>query len=695
MKFLTILFKRFWPLLFWGWSLFVFSRYFSFHNLFDFSFLTELGPDARQANFSNLFINLSGLARAIVLGGLVSLVLWRVGRRFFNWLGLSIDSFALRFCFETALGILCLNGLWMGLGLNGLWFKPLVVVLGSALPLWALADIWREGVHGNPRFSFKMPHGSFLYIALLVTAFLGLNLAQVLLPETYFDGLVYHLSALQFWDFHHGITDIPGNLYDHFPLGAELYLWNGFFLGGTQAAKFLNLFVFVLTALTAGAWAAEEGSLAAGGLTTASILFLPLLSTTTWAVQNDVFVAFFLLLFVYALTRAVKDQKTPWFIAAGLMGGMAWSAKYTALLGLVAAIGVAALLSPRGWLRANLGRWTLMRILIPSLLMPWLIKNYVFTGNPFYPYLSHWIGGQSLPPDNLSALMFDHETPWVMNHSIGDWLAQVFAGDLNKTAAPLVLAFVPFLFSRHSWKGSSLYLWLIGWVYLLLGFAVSHQLRLVMPAVVMLIAAMGFSLGQRTLGKARVWAWVVLAFGVLSFVSLARVGVTYYHVGDMVFGVKTEKEYLATTPQTQSYYALTAASQVLTPTNDRLLIVGDARTLYYPRDFYPNSVFDRQLLVELAQTEKDARGIRHRLQELGIDDLVVSGEEGQRLAAQNTAYYPLSVSEWARLDDLIQRWTDPAFVAGHEAIYRLRQTALTRQKPIPDLLLLMKTPKLN
>ncbi len=650
-----------------------------------------MAQDARQASLTKLFTNLFGLTQTLILGGLVCLVLWRVGYRLFQWLGLTIDSFVLKFCFESALGIFCLNGLWMGLGLNGLWFKPLVLVLGMVLAFWALLDFWWEGL----RVSFETPQGLYLSITLLALAFVGLNVLQVMLPETYFDALVYHLSALQFWSFHHGIVDIPGNLYDHFPFGAELYLWNGFYLGGSQAAKFLNLYVFVLTALAAGAWVSEKGAVAAGGLTTASILFLPLLSTTTWATQNDVFVAFFLLLFVYALTRSLENQKAQWFVAAGLMGGVAWGAKYTALLGLAAAMIVWALLTPPGWLRVNLGRWTLMKILILLLLMPWLIKNYVFTGNPLYPYLSHWLGGQALPQDNLNALMLDHDAPWVMNHSVWEWLVRVLTGNLDKTIAPLLLAFVPYLFLTGHWKEAVRYLWCAGLLYLLFGFAVSHQLRLVIPALVLLLTAMGWVLNALDVEKVRAWAWVVLAFGILSFVSLARVGVYYYHLGEMATGFKTEKEYLATTPQTQSYYALTVAAQVLTPVHDRLLIVGDARTLYYPRDFYPNSAFDRQLLVKLAQTEKDSDGIRHRLKELGIDDLVVSGEEGQRLASQNASYYPLSVTDWAKLDDLIQRWTDPVFMAGHEVIYRLRETALTHQKPIPDLLLLMKTPKLN
>ncbi len=617
--------------------------------------------------------------------GLAGLVFWRLGRRFLAWLGLTLTSKAMKFCFETAMGILFLNGLWLGLGLNGLWFKSLSLVLGLFLAFWALWDWGREGIR-RPH-SIKIPQGPFLLVSLLALAFIGLNLAQALLPETYFDALVYHLSVLQFWDLRHGMAEMPGNLYAHFPFGGELYLWNGFLLGSSQAAKLLNVGILILTSLAGGAWVAEEGNPTAGGLTAASILFLPLLATTSWAAQNDVFVAFFFLLFVYVLVKWPKGENNHWFIAAGLMGGAALSAKYTALLGLWTALAVCFFTTYRSRFFERLNQWASLKVIIFLSLAPWLIKNYLFTGNPFYPYFPQWLGGQSIPPDNLAALMLDHETPWVVNHSWLDWMVQVFTRDLDKTIAPLLLAFIPFFFLRGSWKSSTRYLFLIGFLYLLSGFALSHQLRLAIPAIVLLLTAMGMVLSGMDQEKNRSWAWVVLAFGLFSFVSLARVGVSYYHWGEMGTGFKTEKEYLETTPQTQGYYALAEAAQALTKPSDRLLIVGDARSLYFSRDFYANSVFDPQLLAVLAQTEKDSEGIWRRLKESGIDDLAVSGDEGRRLFFQYRSYYPLSESEWAKLDDFIERRTDLRFISGRQGMYHLRETPQTIQKPIPDLLL--------
>jgi len=677
-----------WPWFFLFWSLLVFLVYFSFRSVFDFSFLSELVQDASQAKLTQFLINWMEWSKALIVCVAAAMVFWRLGRKLGTWLGLAVASSTLKFCFETALGILFLNGLWLGLGLNGLWFKLLILILDLLLTFWALWDFGREGIRWSPLFVLKLPQGFSLFIALLVLVFIVINAAQTLLPETYFDALVYHLSTLQFWDFHHGLADTPGNLYAHFPFGGELYLWNGFLFGGSQAAKFLNVGLLLLTSLAAGAWVAE-GSLAAGGLTTASVLFLPLLSTTTWAAQNDIFVTFFLLLFVYALTKWTGKKNNNWFIIAGLMGGTAWSAKYTALLGLGVALMVWFGIGLGPKLKDHFKQWMTIKSLILLSIVPWLLKSYIFTGNPLYPYFPHWLG-PTLPPENLSALLQDNETPWVMNHSFADWIIQVFTKDLDKTVAPLAMAFIPFFFLKGAWKGSARYLLITSLIYLFLGLGLSHQLRLVIPALVLLLTAIGMILSSLGSEKIKTWSWVVLAFGLLSFISLARVGISYYHWGEMATGFKSQKEFLESTPQTESYFPLTEAVQVLTPSADRLLVAGDSRSLYFPRDFYCNSVFDRQLLVSLALDEKDGNGIRNRLKEWGINDIAVSGQEGQRLSA-----YHFSEGNWAKLDVFIEHWTDLRFAANGLGLYHLRDTPLIRQKPIPDLLLLMKTPELN
>jgi hypothetical protein len=161
--------------------------------------------------------------------------------------------------------------------------------------------------------------------------------------------------------------------------------------------------------------------------------------------------------------------------------------------------------------------------------------------------------------------------------------------------------------------------------------------------------------------------------------------VNYYHGDKIWLGEETRREYLDQAPQTASYFALAELTGKLLPPDARLLVVGDARGLYYPRCSYTNSVFDEPALPKLAREEKDGDGIARKLREMGMDALVVSGEEGRRLYGPGSWFTPRA-GEAKNLDLFIQRWTDPLVLKGASGIYLLRSQPAMGRAPVPDLL---------
>lgn len=698
MRILTETFRRslnvLGPWSFGFWFSFVFVLYFSVHSL-DLSFFSVFFQDLNRAQGRFWVFDFWVSVQTGLVCLSVGLATWRLGRYGLRSLRLEFGSKMLCFCFETALGVVFLDLFWMALGLNGLWNGPFDVVLVTVFCLWALVDLWRDMPSLKVEWAWKLDLRSGPFLIGLTFAFIGLEWAQVWTPVTYFDGLVYHLSTLSFWAFHHGFAPAPGNFFTCFPFSAELYLWNGMVLQGTQAAKGLNILFLFWTALAAGSWVAEEGTPIAGVLTGLTVLFLPLLSTTVWSAQNDVVLTFFILLFVYSLRKAMTEGTEDWFLLAGLMGGAAWTVKQTAVLG----VGVVWLAGLLVWARSGFAlpwkRWMGMITLVGLCVLPWLLKNAVYTGNPVYPYLSPLIGGQVFPKDNELALMVAHESPWVMDHSFTGWMVHILTQSLDKTMGPVFLAFVPFWFIARPSSVSSGWVGWTGLSYLILCFVVSHQLRLAIPACVLLVVETGLALNVLQKANVQWWSWFLVIFGTLSFISLLRVSVTYYQWDKVVLGDETPTGYLETNPQTRTYYGLTEAVKETTAPWDRILLVGDSRSLYYRRDFYVNSIYDRQVLRDLAVKEKDGEGIYQRLKEMGIDDLVVSGWEAQRLIGQDPNYFSLNQAEWTKLDDLIQHRTDLAFQEGLWAIYHLRTIPIKRSKPLPNLLLVLKSPVPN
>jgi hypothetical protein len=683
------------------WGALVLWHYFPPVFFRDFSFLAQLNLDLRQANLSAAGANFAAVLPAWVWDFAILLTFWAWGKRLGLWIGLPQLPTALKIAFQTALGILFFNSLWLGLGLNGLWFKSLfltfsLLFMGPAL--WFLIKDWRQWKRSDSNVSVWPLAGAPIFLAMVL--FL-LALAQSLVPEIYFDGLVYHLSVLQFWWDRHGILDFATNFHSYYPFGAELYFLNGFWFGSGEGAKLLNVFSLALTVLAAAGWVAEESGAALGWLCGASLLFLPWVSTTVWTTQNEIVLSFFLLLFFYTLRRwagsPAAAQNFRWVLLAGLLGGAALSVKYTAAPAFLAAGIALAVENPKVFRRECLKEWLLLAALFSAALGPWLLKNFLYTGNFLYPYLSQWLGGRGLSPERLQELLVNHESVFGTGGGTPGWKwpYELAAHHLDKTMGPFLFCFVPFFFAGIGvWKKER-YLLVLAVLYLLGGFLISYQTRLMIPEMILFLVAAGCFLGKWKEPLAnRIWAALLILLGLTTLLSLARLSAQYVQGQKLWFGTESRENFLETSPQTESYYSLTRACERLAP-RDRLLIVGDARGLYYPRAYLTNSVFDDPELVKIARQSPDAEGIRRRLQQEGMDDLAVSGGEEMRLSRLYPQAYALTTAQWKNLDDFIERGTDLVYLQGPQALYHLRPALSPRPRPIVDLLLLLPNSRAN
>ncbi len=673
------------------WACGLFLHYFSWSSVTDFSFVRTILSDLRQATFFRFKSNAMEFFKALFFCFFALLTLWMWGRRLRLWLGLRMDNRALRMSADMALGMVLFNNLWLGTGLLGLWIDPLPFFVGLVALGFALLDFF-DLILDKPPLGWTPPQGIPLkLLTLLAIAGLILSLSQGAVPAAYFDTLCYHLAALSFWQFHHGITDLSTNLYAHYPFGGEMFLMNGFYFQGGEGAKIMDVLSEGVLGLAAAGWVASEAGLPYGYLTVGLIIGLPMIPGTAWTAQVDLLLSLFLLLFFYSLSRWDK-QKTDWrwAVAAGLMGGAALTVKYTAVLGLFVGLWVYGMnWTSKGWTKRWLVGGGLVKILILASAAPWLIKNFAFAGDPVYPYLSGFFHGRSLPSENLKELMTDHVAVWGGGEGYWKWLGLILTRDLDKTIAPILFCFLPLLFWFGKFKPATKKLLWLCLFYLILSFLVSHQLRLVLPAFVVGLVAMGLAaadLPRKPFTLA--WTWVVVAFCALSLLSLGRLSTDYYQSQKIWEGVQLHSEYLSFSPLTYTYYSLTEDCAKLLSQDDQLLIAGDARGLYYRQPFIANSVFDEQVLVKLAKEEKDGDGIRWGLKKMGVDDLVVCSTEGARIN-RDYLFYRLNPAEWARLDDFIQRYTDLLVANEFGGVYRLRKKPVKRAAKIPDLLLLI------
>ncbi len=660
--------------------------------------------DLREARLSPALSTFFSLLKTLLLDLAFLLIFWVWGRRTGKFLGFKASS-SMGLLLETALGMAWAQLFWVGLGLNRLWDEKLIFPLGLLIlgvALWDLAQAFLKKSTDDlpPRLQdskeditlwetiknltvFNWILGSF---CLLVALF---SLGQAALPDVYFDSLTYHLYALNNWDQAHGIANLSTNLYTAFPFGGEMDFFGVFHWGSSEAVKGLNVLILILTALAAGAWAREEDGNNAGFLAAGLVLGFPLVVTGAWSAQVDVLQAFFIVLFYYTLSKGKGTPSSFWM--AGVLAGAILAVKYTALLSL----GVGLLVWGTGLVPSIKKRPSLLwGWIIPPLVLflPWLLKNWAYTANPLYPYFGSWFSGLGLPPERMSQLMRDHVQAFSSGETLPLWVQRVFTRDLDKTIAPILFSFLPLLFLGRGIKNQNLKILTVGGLSLLLSLAVTHQLRLGLGALIVCFVGMGlFVEGLRDQWFRKGFKAALIVFFILNFMSVIRLGVLYY--GDTLVwgGEETRQEYLTLRPQTLTYFPLAQdCSKWFTP-NDKLLVAGDARGLYYPVPVVTNSVFDDQVMERLARESSNGDEIALGLKEIGVTGLVVLRIEGMRLSSDYDPY-PMDEAAWTRLDDFIQHHTRLMEMTRLGGIYRFSPDSLPKQAPVSDLFQCFKTP---
>lgn len=212
-------------------------------------------------------------------------------------------------------------------------------------------------------------------------------------PPLSFDGLVYHLALPSIYLQNGWVAYVPEIMYWGFPqLVHMLVTWAGA-LGATQGAL-VSWGMGVLAVLGVLGHLAERLDARRAWVAVAALLSGASLATALSSAYVDwagVLMGWGVLLMLEQWWH-MRDQR--WAAWAGVLCGLAFGAKYTS--GVLAPLGALVLIFGKADWR------TIVRYLGAALLLalPWLLRNLLATGNPFYPLL--------LPGGEMDALRLSY-----------------------------------------------------------------------------------------------------------------------------------------------------------------------------------------------------------------------------------------------------------------------------------------------
>ena len=222
-----------------------------------------------------------------------------------------------------------------------------------------------------------------------------------MLPPQDFDVREYHLQVPKEWYLAGRIDFLPHNVYGNMPLGSEVLSipamavwpgennwWWGALVGKTILASF-----GLLTAWAVYLFGCRWFSATAALVSTTIFLGTPWVLHVCMNGLVEVAVAFYGLLAVYAtLLWRRQPERWAWPALAGFLAGSAVACKYPALLLVVLPCLI--------YLAIHAGRRAPTVLLVFLLAVSvgcglWFAKNLALTGNPTYPLLSGWFGGET------------------------------------------------------------------------------------------------------------------------------------------------------------------------------------------------------------------------------------------------------------------------------------------------------------
>ena len=587
---------------------------------------------------------------SVGLAGIVGI--WTTGRLLLrlpfwqNWSASLHPIDANLFAYGVGLSVVTTTVLVLGLvGLLSRWFFWFFLALPALLE--TLYWLQQRPSKKEPGSTSITDH-NHLGLLLCTLPFLLIMFLSATQPPLDFDVREYHLEGPKEYFLAGRVMFLEHNVYTNFPALTEMVSLLGMVLRGdwyrgALIGKFMLMPLIPLTAVALGRIATRLFGETSGWLTALVWLSIPwsyTLATVAYVEGGMLFFLALTMLLATMLLDSTRESATPaepdnhaTALLLGLLSGGAMACKYPGLVwGVLPAIAV--LLYAQYRLHQSGPQQITVSTMVKPLLIfsmgvlitvgPWLFRNVLFTGNPFYPLVYGWFGGREWTPELHSAWQAAHAVPEAGIVQLPSALYERLAIDFRQS--PLLLMFAPLVFLRREFRKPAFVLLAVTVYLSLTWWFLTHRIdRFWLPCLLplSLLAGGGFVWDDSPYWYrySRVAGFTIM--GVSFALMVSSLG-TPLSVG----GELAETRKLAE----QHAYLIHLLNEKLEP-GTRVLLVGEAQV--FDAKFEPvyNTVFNKSKYLELMATPgsdgelKPTAQIKDSLQTNGIEYIAVNWEE--------------------------------------------------------------------
>jgi len=457
-------------------------------------------------------------------------------------------------------------------------------------------------------------------------------------PPTSKDALIHHLAIPKLWIEHGGFYDLPFMTHSYYPMNIDLLYIIPLIFKNDIISKYVHLSFALFTAFTIYWYLKRKVDKTYALLGILIFLSTPVIIKLSTSVYVDLGLLFFSSLSLLTLFRWQEENfKIKWLIISAISCGLALGTKYNGLIVfflLTLAVPYFYIQGCKDSLKAI--RYGLFYFLISlAIFSPWIIKNYILTGNPIYPFYDSLFNetsinsGSYLGVFQIRQLVYGESwweivlIPLRIFFTGKDGTPKQFDGVLN----PILLIFLPFSFLHKRGREEDVkYLSLFALLYFLIAFFQRDmRIRYILPIVtpLVILAVYGIKNAHYLYGRVS----KILCVSVCSL--LLTLNINYlcqqFKINQplsYILGKVSRDQYL--TKRLGNYEVFKFINKNL-PRDAKImfLFIGN-RGYYCDREYVYDTSYSGMTLKDIIQISKSIHGIKQALKEMKITHLLMN-----------------------------------------------------------------------
>ncbi len=564
-------------------------------------------------------------------------------------------NFLEKFGFSAGIGFGLISYIMLTAGFMKLYYSALFKIIIIVIFCFFLKNQlkkWKTGFNFN--FKFNLNFSVFQYlIALSILPSVLFVIIMSISPEIFYDSLVYHLAVPDYYISHHKILRIDYLMHSDFPSGQQMLYCLALLTGNEITAKLIHSFMYFCGAAVCFSSCKKILFSNTGYIAAGLILSLPILTVNSWTCGNDAALAFYFILALCAVLNYLHTNELKYFLIAIIFCGLCFTIKYTSMLsvsGLVIFLIIYSVYIKKKKFTAFIKYSSAAALILFLLFAPWLIKNYLLTGNPIYPFFQKITNDYQLKnvDINSGSVIYKFNTE---DFNIKKMLLFFWGNSMSdKLGGITILCLLPCLFFYGKIDRYLIILSGAFCVSYIFWFFTVPEFRFFIPSLILLIIILSrnFDVFSRTFKPVKLLLLLLISINVLviEFQMFNSAELYHYFSGKINIDgyLSAPKKFYYSIPP---YKALKWCNENLSE-NDKIMMIGESRAFYLKiKHFWHSVEGNKTPLIELLKKSNNETEFANNLIFLNITHLLINYNESIRTHKMYNVFY------WSEKDKII------------------------------------------